>query len=137
MVSIADIMTRQVASVEKNSSILEASRSMSTKGISCIIVHEGDKPVGILTRRDILEKVVAKELDAKTSKVGECMSSPLVTIPEAASIVAASGVMNARQIKQLPVEKDGSVTGIVTQTDIVRNINRILKFDVKNEEYKL
>jgi len=84
-------------------------------------VVEGDRPVGIITERDILRRVLEVTLAPEALKAKEIMSSPLVTISDNATVEEAARVMAERNIKKLPVVQDGRLIGIVTTTDIVRN----------------
>ena len=79
MPSVKDIMTKTVASVNVNQTIFEAAELMSSKGISCVLVTDGEVPVGVVTERDIVGRVVAKRksLDLKVSAI---MSSSLITL---------------------------------------------------------
>lgn len=136
MVVVKDLMNSEVCSIDRRSSAFEAASMMTKKGVSCLIVTSGEntkQAEGIVTRRDVFEKVVVKRKDIDSVLVEEIMHAPVITVLSTASLVAASGIMKARRIKQLPVveaDEDGSVIGIITQTDIVANMNAILKFNI-------
>ncbi len=61
------------------------------------------------------------------------MSSPVTILEPNNTLIAASGIMNAMHIKQIPIVIGRSLAGIVTQTDIIRNVNKMLEFDVTYE----
>ncbi|MGM5488885.1 MAG: CBS domain-containing protein [Nanobdellota archaeon] len=129
MVFIKDIMHRHVFTIDKSQTVFSAAEKMSNKGISCLVIVEEDVPKGIITRRDIFEKVIIAKKNPEEMTVAMVMTTPVVTMNEGASLIAASGIMNARKIKQVPIVSEEKLVGIVTQTDIVSNINTILGFD--------
>jgi len=118
---VRDVMSGNVKTVRPNSTILEVVRKMNRFDVGSVVVVEGDRPVGIITERDILRRVLEVTLAPEALKAKEIMSSPLVTISDNATVEEAARVMAERNIKKLPVVQDGRLIGIVTTTDIVRN----------------
>ena len=116
---VRDVMTTGVKTVTLDSTIAEAVKKMNKFGIGAIIVVQGKKPVGIITERDILMKIVEPFLDPKLMKVRQVMSSPLITIRGDALVEEAANVMTEKSIKKLPVVLDEQLIGIVTTTDLV------------------
>lgn len=131
MVEIQEIMSEFVTSVEKTNNTFEAANLMALKGISCLIVQENESVIGIITRRDILEKIVSQEKNPKDCLVEDIMSYPVHTVEPQMNPIFVAGIMDAKKIKQLPVVKDNKLLGIVTQTDIIKNINSIVGTDIK------
>lgn len=117
---VADVMSRDVISVSPDEAVPSAAKVMSDNNIPCIVVLDGDDLVGILTERDFLEKVGGKEKDFAKRKVAEIMSSPVETVGRGSPVFEASKLMGEKGIKRLPVVEEGSVVGIVTQTDLIR-----------------
>lgn len=117
IIKIKDIMTRDVITVDKDTSILDTAKLMEEKNISSVIVAEGGMPVGIVTERDLVRKVIIKDLDAK-SPVSTIMSSPLVTVSKEENISSAAELMMKKKIRRLPVVDKGKLMGIVTETNI-------------------
>lgn len=126
MVNFVEIMEKSVKTIRKDSTVLEASKTMAHNGITCLVVASGDSIEGIITRRDILEKVVVREMHPSQVKVEEIMTHPVITVEKNSNMVEAAELMNSHSIKQLPVVNDDRLVGIVTQTDIIRNLNNIL-----------
>lgn len=129
MGTLQDYMHTDVKTTTQDGTVWEAADIMSKSDISCLVVVENDSPVGIITRRDIFEKVLVARKNPDEVKVGEVMSSKIISLGPQATMVAASGIMSDRKIKQLPIVDEGKLVGIVTQTDIVRNINKMAKYD--------
>lgn len=117
---VRDVMTKAVKTVRVDDSVMEAVQKMNKFRISSVVVMDGKRPVGILTERDILERIVEHCIDPRVIKVRESMSSPIVTIRPHMSIEEAAGLMAQKKIKKLPVIADDKLVGIVTSMDIMR-----------------
>ncbi len=118
---IEDVMVGDVITVEAEATVRQAVDLMNENEIGClIVVDEEEKPVGILTERDLLRRVLAKRKDPVRIKVGRVMSKPLVTGTPHMSLEAATKLMFKKKIKKLPVVENGNLVGLVTLTDMVR-----------------
>jgi PAS domain S-box-containing protein len=117
---LGDVMSTDVATIHPNETVAQASKVMSMKNISCIIAAEEDEVQGIVTETDLLKRVVIKNKDPLTTKVSAIMSKPVETVPYDLCILDASKMLGKHNVKRLPVLKDGKLTGVVTQTDLVR-----------------
>lgn len=118
---VRDVMSKNVKTVRPNSTINEVVRKMNKFEIGSIIVTDGEKPVGIITERDILRRVLEVNMASEAMKAKEIMSSPILTIESQATTEEAATLMNSKRIKKIPVLEDGILIGIVTSTDIVRS----------------
>ena len=118
--TVRDVTTRKLVSVDENDAVYDAVVLMTTEDIGAIIVTSVRKPVGILTERDLMKKVLLEGLDPKNTKVGEVMSAPLITIGSDASLGEATQLMQLRKIRRLLVEEKGRIVGIITQRDLER-----------------
>lgn len=130
-VMVREVMTPTIVSVDASASVKDAANLMLEKGIGSVIVMEGEKPVGIMTERDILKRVVVKGLDPATTKVKDVMSSPLVTVKADTYIVDASRIMAEKNIRRLLVVEDSKAVGIVTEKDLLRALNSYLALGLK------
>ncbi|HOW59473.1 MAG TPA: CBS domain-containing protein [Candidatus Omnitrophota bacterium] len=117
---VRDVMSRDVVTVSKESPVVEAAQKMTARNISCSVVVENNQVVGLITERDLLQKVVALGANSQVRKVCEIMSSPVLTVSPLMSIFEASAVLETHKIKRLPVVDNGLLVGIVTQTDLTR-----------------
>jgi CBS domain-containing protein len=88
---------------------------------SIIIVDDG-RPLGIVTERDILVRVVAERKLAIETLVKDVMSKPVLTIPEDAYVEAAAKRMVKERVKRLAVTRNGLLVGIITSADIVKAV---------------
>ena len=127
---IENVMVVDVVTVEAEATVGEAVELMNKNEIGCLVVVDEEKPVGIVTERDLLKRVLASRKDPVRTKVKDIMSKPLVTGTPHMDIEAAVRLMFKHKIKKLPVVENGRLVGLVTLTDLVRfqpQIIRILK----------
>jgi len=116
--TIGEIMSSNVVTCDVENTIQEASRIMRDKTISCLVVLKSRIPAGIITERDIVYRLVTKNLDSTKVLVKEVMSSPLKTVNPEENVYYASRMMITNHIKKLPVVKNKKLVGIITQTDL-------------------
>jgi CBS domain-containing protein len=126
LVLVRDIMSKDVQVVRPDTTIQEVVATMSKFDISSIMVVQSERPVGIITTRDVLSKVVVQCLAPRALTARQIMSSPLVTIDEAATVEEAARLMAQRKVKTLPVMNNDKLTGVLTYTDIVFQVPAML-----------
>ena len=123
MTSVKDIMAKNVFSIGVNDSVFEAADLMNSNRVGCLVILDGEVPIGIVTERDIVRRVVAKKLSLDT-KVSGVMSTSLVTVDSDASLKEAARLMSSNKIRRLPVLKENRLVGIVVAADFVRNLGK-------------
>jgi len=116
---VTKYMSKNVLYLPEASTVVEAARSMQKNGIAAAIVTKNGKPVGIVTERDILYKVVAGGMDPRKAKVSEIMSSPIQTIEDGSKAGEALAKMTRLEIRRLAVMHEGKIVGLVVQKGIV------------------
>jgi len=123
---VRDIMTKDIVKIDGDKSALEAAKLMAEKGISSLFVMKDGQPVGIVTERDFIKKICAKELAISQVKIAEIMSKILTTAdPEIPIEVAVQRMIN-HKIRRLPVMEGGKVVGIITVTDLAKHLRTTL-----------
>ncbi|MHC4520334.1 MAG: CBS domain-containing protein, partial [Planctomycetota bacterium] len=122
--NIADLMTTDVVTVNATTTITEAAQLMASHNISCVVLMHRGEAAGIVTEKDVLQRVVACNEDPTTTPAAEIMSFPVATIPPTYSVMSATRMMYAKHIHRLVVGNAGEVQGIVTQTDIIAAVRR-------------
>jgi len=132
MSAVSEIMTRGAVTVrqESNPTALDIAQVMAKNRMGSVIITSGGKPAGIITERDLLKKVSAK--DGKPGEISavQIMSSPVVSVKAYDSVDTAAGLMARNRIKRLAVvEEDGSLAGVISSTDIAKKLARILADD--------
>lgn len=123
---VRDIMTKEIIMIDGSDTALEAAKMMSEKGISSLFVVKDGDPVGIVTERDFIKKVCAKELPIADVKVSDIMSKILTTAdPETPIEVAVQRMVN-HKIRRLPIIERGKIVGIITVTDLAKHLRTTL-----------
>ncbi len=123
MVSVRDLMTKDVATIDISKTVHDAASLMSRRGVSCLVITEEKAPIGMVTERDFVQAVVVNKLPFKTN-ISEIMKKPLITIDPDSSLREAARLMNRHRIRRLPVFKEGKIVGIITCTDFSRQLGR-------------
>jgi CBS domain-containing protein len=119
-------MTKEIVMIEGSESTLEAAKLMADRGISSLFVVKDGVPVGIVTERDFIKKVCAKELAISQVIVEDIMSKILTTAePETPIEVAVQRMVN-HKIRRLPIMERGKIVGIITVTDLAKHLRTTL-----------
>lgn len=117
---VNEIMTKDVVTINSTETVLEACKRYNRFKIGCLIVMKDNKMEGIITERDIIDRVITKQKDPFVTKVEEIISRDIKYIHPTADVKEAANLMDKNKIKKLPVISDnGSLIGIITNTDIV------------------
>jgi CBS domain-containing protein len=113
-------MAKNVKTVRTDDSVLDAVVKMNKFDVGSVIVINSNRPVGIITSKNILSRVVESRLDASMIRAKDIMSSPLITIEPDTSIEDAARLMAQKKIKQLVVMDKEKIYGILSTSDIVK-----------------
>jgi signal-transduction protein with cAMP-binding, CBS, and nucleotidyltransferase domain len=114
---------RPVANIAPTCTVLEAANLMKESGRGSLLVLDGKITTGIITERDLVTRVIAKNLP-HTTPVSEVMSSPLITINANTTPKEAARIMSERRIRRLPVTEKGAVAGVVVASDVLRHLSK-------------
>lgn len=121
---VGDIMTKKVIVVRQDSGLGEVAKFMKKNEIGSVIVvdsKEKKRAIGIITERDIVQKVLAKKKDPYETKANVVMSKPLRVVRPSTTIEEAATAMRENKIKRLPVvNDDNELIGIVSEGDIMK-----------------
>jgi CBS domain-containing protein len=136
-ITVSTIMTPNVITVNEKQTLREASKFMYQHNIGGLIVlmdtsnnenAEIDKPIGIITERDIARLVAFSSNLSTDTVISEVMSKPLITINQNSSIKEVTDLMQKNDIRRLPiVDNKGKLVGIITAKDILRSLMEFLK----------
>ena len=129
--TIADVMTKSVISIDSVMTINEAAKMMEDAKVGAIIIMANNKPVGIVTDRDFAVKVAAHAYQI-SAPVKQIMSSPLVSISSDETVRTAGDLMHNKKVRKLPVIDNGNVVGIITATDIVNLLAVSVEEDMRD-----
>ena len=125
---VRDIVDTAFIALDENTLVAEAAKALYSQERCTIVVTHLDAstvqriPVGIITERDIIFRVVAQNRGPYKVTLKDIMSAPIITIDEDMSVEEALGILNKHKINRLPVVHDSSIIGIVTTGTIVSNV---------------
>ncbi len=135
-IRVGDVMTRAPRTVPATATVLEAYELMSSGGFRHLPVVDGARPIGILSDRDILQRMpslASGRLDPTSHglfvqrPVGELMTAQPLVVGEAEPLDSAVELMLDNQVSALLVAEDDTLRGIVTTVDIARTLQRFLR----------
>jgi len=136
-ITVSSIMTPNVITVNEKQTLREGSKFMYQHNIGGLVVlmdtsnnetAEIDKPIGIITERDIARLVAFSSNLSTDTAISEVMSKPLITINQNSSIKEVTNLMQQNDIRRLPiVDNKGKLVGIITAKDILRSLMEFLK----------
>lgn len=111
-------MTPEILTIDINSSAWDAARLMREKKTGSVFVTLAGKPVGIVTERDMLYKIVADDLPAAHVLLRKIMSSPLVSVEDDTPVIKAVELMQERNFRRLLITRKGEAVGMVNEYDL-------------------
>jgi CBS domain-containing protein len=126
MLTVGDFLKRkghQVFSIGPDATVLEAARIMNEHRIGGLTVLKDGKIIGMFTERDVLNRVVAKQLNPVATKVQDVMTSPVVTCHEDCDVNVCAADMSSKKIRHLPVvsrdSEDEKLVGMISTGDLM------------------
>ena len=129
-------MTNKLQTIEGSSSVQDAAKKMRDKNISSlVVVNSSNKPIGIITERDLVRKVCANDSSSKNTNVKDILSDVLVTTDALSEVGVAADIMIQNNVRHLLVVEDDDITkplGIITPTDFAGYLKENLNMDNVN-----
>jgi CBS domain-containing protein len=122
MASVKNFMSKHVQTISRGLTVGEAVRKMTEKNVGCLVVVAGNDPIGILSERDLVSRLMAKTKIPESTLVDDVMSGQVVKFSPDESLKSAAQTINSKRNRLLVFDGDRLV-GIVTATDIVRAIH--------------
>jgi CBS domain-containing protein len=121
--SVGKICRRPARTIEREETVLEAARRMEQHGVGSLVMIHDEKPLGIVTDRDVALRVLTGELDAAATAVSEIATTPVVSLREELPVSQASDRMRTHGLRRVPViDARGRAVGMVAADDMVRLI---------------
>lgn len=123
MKKVSDILNRKgskVISVLPTTTVIDALRLMSERNIGSVLVMEEDKYYGLMTERDYSRKIALMDRSSTDTKVSEIMSTNVPAVAPADSVDHCMNLMSDKNVRYLPVMDAGTVIGIVSISDVVK-----------------
>lgn len=115
---VADVMTKEIITIDENATVKEAAIIMDKNQISCLITLRKGRAIGIITERDLLKRVIVEARNPEKTKVTKIMSTPLQTTTADTDLEEALRQMFKKKIKKLAVINNENILGLLSLTDI-------------------
>lgn len=122
---VRNIIENDYISLPEDTLVAEAAKVMKKEDVSSVLVtnKSSNEPIGIVTERDILYRVVAENMGPFKVPLKKIMSSPLISINEESSVADAISLMRRKHIRRLAVKnKEGKIIGTITLMSIIGNV---------------
>lgn len=119
---VEEVMTKNVITIDSEKTVYDACKEYSRSKVGSLVVMNKDIIVGIITERDIIERVILNKKDPAKTKIREVMSKDIKTIHALAPLEKAAKIMKENNIKKLPVVLNNEIVGIITETDLSHTI---------------
>ena len=122
-IKVRDIMTRGIIKIKRDALVIDAMKTMLDRRVTSLIVEaENGSDWGIITRKDIVNKVVAYRLDPKKIRVKDIMSTPLLTVHPDMTIDNVARLMAKTNIRRFAVSEGNDIIGVVSNSDIFKAV---------------
>ncbi|MEP0848363.1 MAG: CBS domain-containing protein [Phycisphaerae bacterium] len=119
--AILDHLKQPLARIDPDATVLDAARLMNERRIGALVVSRGDRLAGIITERDVLNRVVAAQRDPSTTRVQEVMTSSVTCCSPETTRSECEAIMRRRKIRHLPVVEGERVVGMVSVHDVLED----------------
>lgn len=128
MMNLGKICNREVVVIDRDCSVLEATRLMREHHVGSLVVVDresgGVKPIGVITDRDIVIEILAEEIPLDSVTIGDVMTRPAVTAREDDSVLEAMERMRTNGVRRMPVvDATGLLIGIISVDDMLEIIS--------------
>jgi CBS domain-containing protein len=131
--TVGQLMTERLETISPSDTAQEAAKKMRDKKVSSLVVTDvEDKPIGIVTERDLVRQVCTKVINSNDVIVQHIMSSPLATIDANSSVEVAADIMIQNKVRHLLVVDENKVLGIITPSDFTGYLKEKLNLDDVN-----
>jgi signal-transduction protein with cAMP-binding, CBS, and nucleotidyltransferase domain len=136
LTTIGELMTNKLQTIEGSSSVQEAAKKMRDKNVSSlVVVNSTNKPIGIITERDLVRKVCANDSSSRKTNVKDILSDVLVTTDAVSEVGGAADLMVQNKVRHLLVIEGDDITkplGVITSTDFASYLKQNLNMDSVN-----
>ena len=119
--------------VSTDDSALKVVKIMRSNNIGSVVVVGNEKPLGIITEKDILNRAVSNKLDLQKTVAEEIMSSPLITIGKASNLLEALKLMKTQEIRRLGVTDENKLVGVLSERRILEKSEAKLMEEITNK----
>lgn len=136
MAKIGALMKTEMVTAAADETVAHAAWAMARNGVGAVLVIENGKLRGILSERDVIERVVAEGLDPTATRVAEVATSKVVTAGDDTHVAECARRMRSEGIRHLPVTREGRPVGIVSSRDLFAFVAERLESVVDRSRYE-
>ncbi len=124
VVKAGDVMTKNIEYVDGSATVEEAVKMMNNKKVYSLLVNtrNTDDAFGIVTRKDVVSKIVAQGKDPKAVKVHEIMTKPLITVSPGLSVEYCARLFAKTGIRRAPVFDGKKIVGMINNTALLKTL---------------
>ena len=135
MTTIGELMTNKLQTIEGSNSVQDAAKKMRDKNVSSlVVVNSTNKPIGIITERDLVRKVCANDSSSRKTNVKDILSDVLVTTDAISEVAVAADLMVHNKVRHLLVVEGDDITGYLKQNLNMDNVNARIIESLKEAE---
>ena len=124
MIKVKNIMTKNVITISKDSSIMEAVKLMVSKSVSSLVVVDRNKPIAVISEKDIIKGIVSKK-----TNVQDIMSKEFIIVSPLTAFSEINKSLKEKKIKRFPVVDNDRLTGLITETDVIEATRDFTRFN--------
>ena len=119
---VQEVMTKNIIKIDSEKTVYDACKEYSKNKVGSLVVMNNDLIVGIITERDIIERVILNKKDPAKTRIRDVMSKDIKTVHALAPLEKAAKIMKEHHIKKLPVVLNNEIVGIIPETDLSHTI---------------
>lgn len=123
MITVKSIMTKNVATISQESTIHDAAKQIIGKSVSSLVVMDNNKPIAVVSEKDIIQGLVSKKMRVKS-----VMDREFLVISPSTRFSEINKNVKERKIKRFPVVENENLIGLVTEMDIVQATRDFTRF---------
>lgn len=123
MIKVRNIMTKEVLTIPPSTGIMEAANLMTSKSVSSLVVVDKNKPIAVVSERDIINGVVSKK-----AKVKDVMDKGFLIISPTTTFSEITKSLREKKIRRFPVVENEKLIGLITETDVVEATRDFTRF---------
>jgi CBS domain-containing protein len=128
---VLDSKGYQVYSTNSDTTIQDAVIEMCRVRVGALLVFDGENPIGVLSERDLMMRVILQRKDPASTRVRDVMTRRIVCVDIDSTIEEAMSIMTHQRCRHLPVVVAGRVEGVVSIGDLVRWINQDQEYEIR------
>jgi CBS domain-containing protein len=126
-VLVADVMSKNLITLPETATAKQVANAMSGNSVGSVIITKEERPVGIITERDLVERLLARGFNPETTLSKSIMSTPLSVIDPNAEVMEAARKMAKLNVRRLVVVSRGDMVGILTSRDILSTAPELME----------